>query len=504
MLIVIRVDASTQIGTGHVMRCLTLADALSSQGAEVRFICRELPGNMIDPIRQRGFRVETLTAVAQDQDTQSDLEHGHWLTVSQQADAEQCADLLAQARPDWLVVDHYALDQAWQKMLQPFYNKLLVIDDLADRDHLADILVDQTFGRQQAEYRDRVPESAQLLTGAQFALLRKEFDTWRRRSLAERFSREPTRILLSMGGIDADNRSGYILEQLSHCQLPDNALITVVMGANAPHIDAVRSLATQLPFAVDVRVNVSNMAELMTSSDIAIGAAGSSTWERCCLGLPTLQVVIADNQKTIARKLSAAGAVIALQSNNLQDELQALFRNRHKLALISSAIVCRSGVAQVVEQMTGVADTDGSRQLMASTAEHCEFIYSLQTPEARRYSRTPEVPAFVDHQRWYQNFLARRDAVLFIVMKQGQPAGFLRLDGIDGESPEISIVTAPAFQGQGIASFAIRQGIAMLPGRELIGAVHRDNLASKTLFERLGFQLTSHDGDFLEYRYLSA
>ena len=318
MKVAFRADASLQIGTGHVMRCLTLADTLAARGAECLFICRAHPGNLLDLIRSKGHTAHSLPTepasaeaslfAIQAADDAKHPVHSHWLGATQGEDAAACATILAELQPDWLIVDHYALDARWEQALKPYYRKLLVIDDLADRAHACDLLLDQTFGRQAEDYRSRVPADCQLLCGSQYALLRPEFAALRPYSLQRRSEPRLRHLLITMGGVDKDNATGQVLAALRQSALPDDCRITVVMGSTAPWLAEVERLAQDMPWPTQIRVGVSDMAQLMADSDLAIGAAGATSWERCCLGLPTIMLPLAENQVQGCRTLADAGA----------------------------------------------------------------------------------------------------------------------------------------------------------------------------------------------------
>ncbi|MGD9710315.1 MAG: UDP-2,4-diacetamido-2,4,6-trideoxy-beta-L-altropyranose hydrolase, partial [Halothiobacillaceae bacterium] len=239
MSVAFRVDASLDIGTGHVMRCLTLADALAAGGAECRFICREHPGHLIEHIRGKGYRVDALPVGAsllaingEGRPTESPP-HAHWLGCRWETDAAETRAILCQDKPDWLVVDHYALDARWEKALKGSYKKLMVIDDLADRPHACDLLLDQNLGREPGDYEALVSAHCRRLIGPQYALLRPEFAALREYSLQRRRRPEPRRLLITMGGMDQPNATGKVLEALKTCPLPSDCQITVVMGASA-------------------------------------------------------------------------------------------------------------------------------------------------------------------------------------------------------------------------------------------------------------------------------
>lgn len=329
MKVVFRADASLQMGSGHVMRCLTLADALKAKGAKCHFISRAHPGHLLDHIRQRGFEVNCLPAPAQEVQalgkiinasglsTETVPIHSDWLGCDWQTDAVQTADILVALQPDWLVTDHYALAQPWEAALKPHYKNLMVIDDLADRTHACDLLLDQNLGRLPNDYINLVPAACLVLTGPHYALLRPEFAELREYSLWRRGNAPHLKqLLITMGGVDQTNATGQVLQALKSTALPADCRITVVMGSTAPWVDNNRELAGKMPWPTEVVVNVNDMAQRMAGSDLAIGAAGSTSWERCCLGLPTLIVVLADNQRGIAAGLERVGAANVLSLNN--------------------------------------------------------------------------------------------------------------------------------------------------------------------------------------------
>jgi UDP-2,4-diacetamido-2,4,6-trideoxy-beta-L-altropyranose hydrolase len=375
MRIAFRTDASLQIGSGHVMRCLTLADALKAQGAQCLFISREHPGHLMEVIRQRGYMANSLLAPVYQ--AQSDIKnsaatglypqphqqiepaHAVWLGSTWQADAMDTAAILASLQPDWLVVDHYALDQRWESALQPHYKKLMVIDDLADRAHGCDLLLDQNLGRHQQDYAKLVPADCQVFTGPQYALLRPEFAAQRPYSLQRRQAQTNIgRLLITMGGVDQPNATGKVLQALKTCALPQECSITVVMGLTAPWLENVREIAAQMPWSTEVVVNVNDMAQRMADSDLAIGAAGSTSWERCCLGVPTLMAVLAENQLTSAQAMEASnvarliGAVSDISGQLPLVVAELIESKRHtRMCLAASAVTDGRGVEKVLSAM---------------------------------------------------------------------------------------------------------------------------------------------------------
>jgi UDP-2,4-diacetamido-2,4,6-trideoxy-beta-L-altropyranose hydrolase len=306
------------------MRCLTLAEALRKEGAEVEFICRAHDGNLLKRIEDQGFKAYVLpkgdskSRSFKQQAREGELYGELWLGATQQQDAEWCKSLLDEIKPDWLVVDHYALDETWEQLLSGRNWKLMVIDDLANRKHRCDLLLDQTYGRKEADYGCCVQEDTQLLLGSEYALLRPEFSEWRAFSIKRRAKPELKKLLINMGGVDSDNVTSDVLEALKECTLPKALEISIVMGATAPHLECVKKVAELIPCKTTVKVDVMNMAEVMAKADLAIGAAGATTWERCCLGLPAFIVSLADNQKEIMQLLERLGIALVLDKDNMK------------------------------------------------------------------------------------------------------------------------------------------------------------------------------------------
>lgn len=352
MKLVFRVDASLQIGTGHLMRCLTLAECLKNDGIDISFICRKNSGNLGAKIIKKGFRLFELetpeNAIYDDK-----LFHSKWLNVTQQKDADQCKQILGKIKPDWLVVDHYALDHEWESDLKHLSKNLMVIDDLADRNHNCDLLLDQTFGRIAEDYIDLVPKFCMVLVGSKYSLLRPDFSEWRSYSIERRSQANFKNLLITMGGIDVENHTEDVLIKLNHCALPEDINITIVLGSHYPHLESLKMRAEMLKYRVNIKVDVGNMAEIMANSDIAIGAAGTTTWECCCMGLPTIQIVLAENQKFLAEKLSKINAsLIVNKTNSLQSLINDAAKWMQDVSISSAKITDGTGTLKVASQIT--------------------------------------------------------------------------------------------------------------------------------------------------------
>lgn len=320
MKVVFRLDSSNLIGSGHVMRCLALAKVLREHQAKVCFICRKLAGDSIPIIKQNGFDLIELVNVPNDQ----------W-----EVDVKETLSYLKQMeKPDWLFLDHYNLDIKWEKEIRPFVKQIAVIDDLANRDHDCDLLIDQNYyDKKVCRYNNRVPKSCTKFIGPLYALLRFEFKE--ARSLLKVRSGKVQQVLVFLGGNDSDNVTSFVLSAIEEIPLLNDKEIHVVVGGSNPNRDKIRERCESKGYHYYCQIN--NIAALMSKSDFAIGAGGLSTWERCCMGLPSLVISLAHNQNVlIDNALSTnifeyAGQADNLRYTTFKKQLLELILNTEKL-----------------------------------------------------------------------------------------------------------------------------------------------------------------------------
>jgi len=341
MIIVFRADASLSIGTGHVVRCLALADGLSKKGGKVRFVCRGDEGSLQDIIRRHGHAVSALPS-----------------GIDMKADSYLTFDILEKEniRPDWLIVDHYGIDISWEFLFRETAKKIMVIDDLADKKHDCDILLDQNCIAHNNRYDRLVPESCIRLLGPGYALLRSQFREVREHVKVRNGAMR--KILVCMGGVDHANVTCKILRALAALNCPD-ITIDVVIGASNPHREDIQAIVSHMPNTVS-HLGVDNMAALFAEADLAIGASGTTTWERCCLGVPSIVIILADNQKNVAEDLAREGILINLGWHEhiteecIKNEIEKLIGNhdeRKRMGQRAKEIVDGKGVEKVVGTM---------------------------------------------------------------------------------------------------------------------------------------------------------
>lgn len=290
--IVFRADASQQIGYGHVMRCLSLADALRKQNYSCLFVSGPDGSVLSEEVMARG--------------------HGQIVLSSSPRDAESDARATLAAVIDFdekvsaFILDHYELDRTWEAQIRRSGSPLLVVDDLF-RPHVCDLLLDQNVLADSNPYQDLVPDSCRCFLGPSYALLRQEFRELRDASAVRSVLRQ---VLISFGGSDPGNETGKALQGLLVSQNLER--IDVVIGAANPHRIELAALCTTQPERIRLHVQTQHMEALMAQADLAIGAGGSASWERCCLRLPAVISILADNQKTIANSLHRTGAALSL------------------------------------------------------------------------------------------------------------------------------------------------------------------------------------------------
>lgn len=348
-LAVVRADAGPAIGIGHVMRCRVLAAALAARGWRTGFaVSAETPAAAPDAIGDAPLILEPGLPPA----------------------LEPAA--LARRWPEGarlLVVDHYRRDAAFERACRPWARAVLAVDDLADRGHDADVVLDANLGRRAADY-DGLAPGARRLIGPRWLPLRPEFARLRPAALARRAEAGPVRrVLVCLGGTDPGGHTALALETLAG--LDDTITVDVVTGPAAPHLDALRGLLPRLPFAATLHVGSGRIADLMTEADLAIGAGGSMGWERCCLGLPSTALIVADNQRQATRALEAAGAALAVEADapdaraRLGLALETLLTDavaRARMAAAAAALVDGQGADRVARAVTEIAIIDETNE----------------------------------------------------------------------------------------------------------------------------------------------
>lgn len=464
-----RVDSSRELGSGHLVRCLTLANEVRRRGAAVSFISREAPGHLIDRLEREGHEVARLPAQATD-------------------DAAETLAQFGGDSADWLVVDHYALDRAWERALRRAARRILVIEDLPERAHDCDAFVDQNWygPRSERRHAGRVPAQCVSLLGPRYALLQPQYAAARQ----GRTPREgaPRRVLLYFGASDLTNETAKALRAL--CAKEFAPLhVDVVVGANHPDKRGVKAQAAARP-ATTFHEELPSLAELMARADIAIGAGGATTWERICLGLPALVTTLAPNQEALSAALDEAGWVrlVGRAGQATSEDYRRALAAYAGRQIEREPLVDGFGARRVAELL--VPSSSDALTLRRAREADAHLFYEWRTdPQARAMSRTEGPASWAEHRNWFERKLRDADAALYVGEADGLPIGQVRLD-FRADGAQLSYSVDAFARGRGWGERMIREVLrtdARARAAGVVAEVKPDNAASRKVFARLGW-----------------
>jgi UDP-2,4-diacetamido-2,4,6-trideoxy-beta-L-altropyranose hydrolase len=489
---VFRFAADAKTGFGHAMRCNTLQSRLEALGWRCHWAIdadsAKFLGNTVPP--------------------------GAHLPLTSPDPAAQAAEIgAAIGSCDVLVIDNYDVPTAFAAAARRVAAKIVYFDDLADHDMDADIVVNPTPGFTARSYAGRIRAGTRLLLGQDYALLRQQFAARRRERLAvESGPAEISRILVAFGGVDPLDGTGLALDVLSKQPQLD---IDVVLGSGAPHLAQVAAAVATLGPRTRLLTDVADMSGVMAEADLVIGAPGMLTWERGCLGLPSLLIGIAENQRANAAIVEQAGAGIVAgflttQSRdqvhrNLARDLDSLLGrpNLCRQMAVASARLCDGrGGQRVVAALLPTQNLKDGRALSLRLAEAAdeEMLLAWQSaPETRRFALNPKIPDAGEHHAWYAGKLAADQDWLLFGEAGGTAVGYVRLDwiGEDKGRPQylVSIATAPGWYQLGVGAALLRGARTLAPGAHLYARVLAENTASVAMFTKAGYSLAA-DGYF--------
>ena len=477
--VVIRADGSPQIGAGHLMRCMAVAQILKQRGWRCVVAARSGSRNV----------VPEATAQAME-----------WLDLDESDGGVSIGRRLG-GTANLLIVDHYGLDAGFESACRPWAQRIAVFDDLADRAHDCDVLIDVTLWRYSGDYTGLVPPHAQILAGSAWAAVRPEFARARSGALARR-SGQIDRVLMLFGATDPVNATSRLLKALM--QTGFDGHVDVVLGPSAPHQADVKALVAARPRTVlHVGLGAQDMAALMVAADLVLGAPGGTAWEWTCLGLPALCVVTAENQLVVAEALAYAGAAKILPLNHVDGPLlgAALGELAGKQAIEMSARAAEICDGLGLMRLVGWLDPELDRQnrpvtLRPAIAADSDMLLAWQClPGIRAFARNPNPPDPQEHKTWYARKLADPDCQFTIIECGTQPAGMVRLDRLEAGKDvfEISILVDPAFQGTGIGKAAIVQAGRLVPWATIHATVLSGNHRSRAAFVAAGYEPVGDD-----------
>ena len=468
---VFRLDASASIGGGHAVRCSALADALREEGWNCRFV-----------VAEPGFEtVRRLAAARHDV-----------VSIPQAMTLDAPAARAAAPSCELLVVDHYGWSAPQESACRGWARRILVIDDLCDRPHDCDLLLDMSIA-EDASKGARAGSRGTRLLGPGYALLRSAFAD-RRLRLRRGRAAPPQRVFVNFGLMDERNITEQTLKALQDAAFSGE--IDLVLGSQSPPLARVESLAQHSGLKARVHVEPGDLAALMAAADFAFGAAGGSAWERCCLGLPSIIVSAAANQERNARALAARGACRLVE--RVSADALVLLRDPaavEHMALTAAAITDGRGARRVALALRPERTRAGRQiALRRLTAADADLTHRWQQyPATRRHARNPAAPSREEHLAWLARKLGDPGCVLDMVLHDGAPAGVVRLDRVERggreTACEVSIYIAPDMHGRGVGAAALGALRRLVPNMVLVAHVLPENTVSQTLFTKAGYVL---------------
>jgi len=489
--IIIRADASTRIGSGHVMRCLTLAEELSDAGAEVSFISRGHPGNLNELIREKGFCCQELPKAPdvepneqRVQDTR--FEYASLMGVSQQQDAQETIESIGTTRADWLIVDHYGIDEDWETRLRPYAAKIMVIDDLADRRHDCDLLLDQNFFiAGEKRYDELVSPACTKLLGPKYALLRREFRE-AKKNLRER-SGEVKRVLVFLGGTDPENITGTVIEALSDPELI-HLKVDVVIGSQNPHRVKVEKLVHARP-KTTLHIQVSNIAKLMSNADAAIGAGGSTAIERLSLGLPCIVIPIAKNQEEISKQLEEKKYIILIDNKQIRNGVKKGFKylGQAQKNLNATNIFQGNGAEEIANLLVKGPNPLELFLRRAESNDCLLYWHWVNDVEVRSSAFDSNIIELENHKKWFDKKIKDNESMLFLLDSKIGAIGQIRFEKKSNYF-QVDYSISRQFRGYSLGSIIVKKGIETIkPGATILAEVKETNKRSAAIFSKSGF-----------------
>lgn len=469
---VFRVDADSIIGIGHLMRCLTLSKKLSGFGFSTAFICNKSTQIYKEFITKSGslyFEIQDEVIKNYEYD-----------------DAQKTLNICEKIDVYALIIDHYNLGINWEKEVRKKIKNIIVIDDLANRNHDCLFLLDSTFDRKNVDYLDKVGGDTNILTGSKFCILREEFYLLRAEAINKRLmTKEIGSILLNFGGVDPFMHT--ILAYRLIREINTRITIIIIISKACTSLDKILKISNTDVF-VDLHIDTDDVANIMLNADLSIGALGTTSWERCCLGLPSIALLSADNQKHNANLLDKNNAIILSNENILKEDLVRIISNHDSIEIWKNMVtacfkICDGkGLYRVSHEFL-----KSSFSLNEFSREDSQDLFSWQVEDTSRlFSRNTNKPSRSEHDNWVEKSLSNNNRRIWVLKVDGFSAGYVRLDDIEG-AEEVSILISEKFRNIGLASFAIDEAKTKSKNNNILAYVDSENTASINLFVRSGF-----------------
>jgi UDP-2,4-diacetamido-2,4,6-trideoxy-beta-L-altropyranose hydrolase len=484
--LLIRADASTQIGTGHIMRCLALAQGWQEHGGKAVFLSHCENDSLRLRLENEGIDFMHVDSPHPDP-----------------TDLQATLSLLSELQAEWLATDGYHFDQAYHQAVRRAGYRLLVIDDLAHLpEYYADILLNQNINAGQLPYV--CDPYTKLLLGTHYVLLRPEFLAWRDRQ--REIPQGARKVLVTMGGSDPDNVTLKVLKSIQHMEA-DGIEVIVVAGSSNPHAEMLNSLIRNSRVKIHLKRDAANMSDLMAWADVAVSAGGTTCWELAFMGVPTVVLVLAENQCSSAEGLEQAGMAINLgwfdqvSNGKIADALIRLLndsKQRNRMSTSGRQLVDGNGCSRVMRAILDHCNPSYSGRLTIRPATLLDVVPLWQLandPTIRMNAFNPGPIIFDQHAEWLKGKLASHDTRIWILEFDGNFAAQVRYDRVDKDTAEIDFAVVQALRRKGLGAKALtltcRAACTELGVKHLIGFSFDSNLPSARAFVKAGFKLIS-------------
>ena len=509
MNIIFRVDASTQLGSGHVMRCLALAERLREKDAFVQFISQAHEGNLNNLINEHGFEVIELAKpsnnVGLDRPITTDIKsYKKPLIITEEQDAQDTINLIMGKKINWLIVDHYSLSKKWEKQLRPFVRNIMVIDDLENRKHDCDLLLNQNwFKENDNRYYGLVPETCTKLLGPQYALLRPEFASFKKN--INQKTGKIKRIFVFFGGSDPHGLTEKTLRALSRTEF-SNLEADIVIGEINPHQNIIKNLVDNRN-NTRLYIQVDSIASIMAKADLAIGSEGVNTWERMAVGLPTISVITATNQRSMSEELNKyqltylIGEYSSVNVDLIAESLHKMTNDKKRIMSQRDRIkniVNVHGPKLVTDWLIGTL-SNGDWSVKKATEEDM-ILYWIwaNDKDVRDNALNKEMISWSTHKKWFTEKIKNKNSVLYKIEVDNNPIGQVRFD-IEKNFARIDYSMEKQFRGRKLGKKLLKIGLDEFQkyySKTVAGGVIRENVVSAKVFESLGFKKSVVDNNY--------
>ncbi len=474
--IVFRADGNSDIGLGHLMRCLTLAELFCSSGFRILFICLKVSDFIGSVMSSKNYQLKEIEGTFD----------------CSFEDAKRSIKAIENINVELLVVDHYSLDSRWENDLLDNVGKIMVIDDLANRRHHCNYLLDSSYGRLPDDYLKISNPNCKLILGVDYCLLRPDFYDLRQASIKKRKgTTEIQSVLINFGGTDSQNLSIETFFHLVESSYQGD--VHILISSSSQYLQELISAEKRFT-NLNLHIDEQQVAELMLNVDVAIGSVGTSSWERCCMGLPTIGVIVASNQNNIAQQLAKIGAMILSSREELRKNIDVLLSEIdlmrwHKVSNQAFKICDGLGALRVAN---AVLDLPVNISLHEMDTRHEDLLYTWQCEIGnRQYSGDPAIPSIKEHKIWFKDSLKNSKRRMWLIVFNNNNCGYVRLDEQE-KSEEVSVLISQSFRKLGLANAAIKQLKTLSHFNIIEAEVAETNIASSVLFQKLDFKKISN------------